>query len=142
MPHMLRDIDGGTDSDGEGYEAVTPEHNAKNSEGENTQVPAVDKRIHILEDVDGELEMEDVIPCCEGEIASTSNITGADETIPNHQSDNHYEAPFTPQEPKDGALTSASISSSNVPCKSKPYSSRQVSFYPSLITIAASLLDD
>ncbi|XP_042047062.1 protein HUA2-LIKE 3-like isoform X1 [Salvia splendens] len=147
MPHMLRDIDGGTDSDGEGYEAVTPEHNAKNSEGENTPVPAVDKRIHILEDVDGELEMEDVIPCCEGEIASTSNITGADqmipnhqsdnhyvapftpqepkEMIPNHQSDNHYEAPFTPQEPKDGALTSASLSSSNLPCKSKPYSSRQ-----------------
>ncbi|XP_042007269.1 protein HUA2-LIKE 3-like isoform X1 [Salvia splendens] len=125
MPHMLRDIDGGTDSDGEGYEAVTPEHNVKNSEGENTPVPAVDKRIHILEDVDGELEMEDVIPCCEGEIASTSNITGADQTIPNHQSDNHYEAPFTPQESKDGALTSASLSSSTLTCKSKPYSSRQ-----------------
>ncbi|KAL1547279.1 protein HUA2-LIKE 3-like isoform X2 [Salvia divinorum] len=125
MPHMLRDVDGGTDSDGEGYEAVTPEHNVKNSGGENTPVPAVEKRIHILEDVDGELEMEDVVPCCEGKMASTSNVTGADQTIPNHQSNNHYGAPFSPQQPKDGALTSASLSSSTLPCESKPYSSRQ-----------------
>ncbi|KAL1539792.1 protein HUA2-LIKE 3-like isoform X2 [Salvia divinorum] len=152
MPPMLKDVDGGSDSDGEGYEAVTPEHNVENNEGEKTSVPAVEKRKHILEDVDGELEMEDVAPCCEGKIASTCNIAEADQTMPNHQCNNHHGVPFTPQQPKDGALTSASLSSSTLPppppapslhtlagsafpngvcnsvpngCESKPYSSRQ-----------------
>lgn len=115
MPPMLRDVDGGSDSDGEGFEAVTPEHDAENLDGEKTFIPAVEKRSHILEDVDGELEMEDVAPCCEGEMASTSNITGADHPMSNHQSDNHCGAPSTPQQPKDVAITSASSSSTLPP---------------------------
>ncbi|KAK4407111.1 protein HUA2-LIKE 3 [Sesamum angolense] len=80
MPPMLRDDGGGSDSDGESFEAVTPEHNTEKLDGETTQIPAVGKRSHILEDVDGELEMEDVAPCCEVEITSTSNIGGAEST--------------------------------------------------------------
>ncbi|XP_057800804.1 protein HUA2-LIKE 3-like isoform X2 [Salvia miltiorrhiza] len=110
-----RDVVGGSDSDGEGYEAVTPEHNVESHDGEKTPVPAVEKCSHILEDVDAELEMEDVAPCCEGEIASTSNIAGADQTVPNHQPNNHYGVPFTPQQPKEGALTSTTSSSSTLP---------------------------
>ncbi|KAI3449604.1 hypothetical protein Pfo_006269 [Paulownia fortunei] len=116
MPPMLRDDDGGSDSDGESFEAVTPEHNVENLDGGKTLIPAVEKRSHILEDVDGELEMEDVAPCCEVEITSTSNIAGADHTqMSHHQSDNHYGAPFTPQQPKDVPLTSAPLSRSPQP---------------------------
>lgn len=165
MPRMVRDVDGGSDSDGEDFEAVTPEHNVEDRDGEKTLVPAIEKRSHILEDVDGELEMEDVAPCCESAIASTSNIDGADHPSSNHLSDNHHEAPSTPQQPKDVAITSASLSSSTLPppppphhtlagstfphgvCNpvpnvpdSKPYSSRQVSFYSSKTTITATVL--
>lgn len=163
MPRMVRDVDGGSDSDGEGFEAVTPEHNVEDHDGEKTLVPAVEKRSHILEDVDGELEMEDVAPCCEGAIDSTSNI--ADHPSSNHLCNNHHEAPSTPQQPKDVAITSASLSSSTLPppppppptlagstfphgvCNSvpnvpdsKPYSSRQVSCYSSKTTITATVL--
>ncbi|KAL2507729.1 HUA2-like protein 2 [Forsythia ovata] len=102
MPPMLRDEDGGSDSDGENFEAVTPEHNAENVDGERNPVPAVEKRRHILEDVDGELEMEDVAPACEAEINYISNINVAgSEQMSNHQSDNRFGAPFAPPPPKD-----------------------------------------
>ncbi|KAK6141430.1 hypothetical protein DH2020_024835 [Rehmannia glutinosa] len=157
MPPMLRDDDVESDSDGESFEAVTPEHNVDHLDGEKTLIPAVEKRSHILEDVDGELEMEDVAPCCEDEITSTSNIAGADQTQMSHQQpDNNYGVPFTTQQPKDVPLTSAPLLSSPPPPPqplppsafppavlnsvsngpdSKPYSSSQVSFCPGFITI-------
>ncbi|KAL2535621.1 HUA2-like protein 2 [Forsythia ovata] len=102
MPPMLRDEDGGSDSDGESFEAVTPEHNTENVDGNKTLFPVVEKHSHILKDVDGELEMEDVAPSCEAEISSTSNITGVDSAqTPHHQSDNHFWAPFAPA-PREG----------------------------------------
>ncbi|KAL8530701.1 hypothetical protein ACS0TY_007655 [Phlomoides rotata] len=116
MPPMLKDDDGGSDSDGESFEAVTPEHNVGNHDGERTRISTVEKRSHILEDVDGELEMEDVAPYCEVEITSTCNIAGADHTKPNPQSDNHYGAQNA-QQLKDQAPTYAP--------ESKPYSSCQ-----------------
>ncbi|GER24805.1 hepatoma-derived growth factor-related protein [Striga asiatica] len=77
MPRILGDDDdAGSDSDGESFEAVTPEHNVDNHEGDSNPVHAIEKHRHILEDVDGELEMEDVAPCCEDEIASNSNFVG------------------------------------------------------------------
>ncbi|KAL0371340.1 UNVERIFIED_CONTAM: protein HUA2-LIKE 3 [Sesamum angustifolium] len=116
MPPMLRDDGGGSDSDGESFEAVTPEHNTEKLDGETTQIPAVGKRSHILEDVDGELEMEDVAPCCEVEITSTSNIGGAESTqMLHHQSNSHYAAQFTPQHANDVQLTSAPLSRSPPP---------------------------
>ncbi|CAA3025575.1 Hypothetical predicted protein [Olea europaea subsp. europaea] len=102
MPPMLRDEDGGSDSDGENFEAVTPEHDAENVDEERNPVPTVEKHRHVLEDVDGELEMEDVAPACEIEINSVSNISGAgDEQVSNHQSDSSFGAPFAPPPPKD-----------------------------------------
>lgn len=41
-------------------------------------IAKTEKRGHILEDVDGELEMEDVAPTCDIEITSTSNTAGTD----------------------------------------------------------------
>ncbi|XP_011079974.1 protein HUA2-LIKE 3 [Sesamum indicum] len=116
MPPMLRDDGGGSDSDGESFEAVTPEHNTEKLDGEMTQIPAVGKRSHILEDVDGELEMEDVAPCCEVEITSTSNIGGADSTQMLHnQSNRHCAAQFTAQHANDVQLTPALLSRSPPP---------------------------
>ncbi|KAK4441695.1 protein HUA2-LIKE 3 [Sesamum alatum] len=101
MPPMLKDDDIGSESDEERFEAVTPEHNVEKLDGETNLVTAVEKRSHILEHVDGELEMEDVAPTCEVEISSTSNISGTDcKQMSQHQSDNHYGLPFGPQQPR------------------------------------------
>ncbi|XVE73179.1 hypothetical protein DITRI_Ditri11bG0096500 [Diplodiscus trichospermus] len=60
MPRMLKDVDEdeGSDSDGGSFEAVTPEHGSGTPEEQESNA-ATEKRRHILEDVDGELEMED-----------------------------------------------------------------------------------
>jgi hypothetical protein len=76
MPPMVKDGEeeddnGGSDSDEGDFESVTPEHNNNNISENNsieewaqdcTPVRTNEKRSHILEDVDGELEMEDVAP--------------------------------------------------------------------------------
>ncbi|KAH9616098.1 hypothetical protein KSS87_022817 [Heliosperma pusillum] len=62
-----------SDSDGGSFEAVTPEHASKFEDThETTTLSAARKHRHILEDVDGELEMEDVAPSCEIELDTTS----------------------------------------------------------------------
>ncbi|PIN03067.1 hypothetical protein CDL12_24423 [Handroanthus impetiginosus] len=119
MPPMLRDDDIGTDSDGEGFEAVTPEHNVENLDGETALTSAVAKRSHILEDVDGELEMEDVAPSCEIHTTSTNNSAGTGcVQMSHHRSDNNYGTPFAPQQPKDTQPMSAPMPSS--PLSSPP----------------------
>ncbi|KAG8389375.1 hypothetical protein BUALT_Bualt02G0222700 [Buddleja alternifolia] len=121
MPPMLRDDDKGSDSDGESFEAVTPEHTVENLDGEKTQTSAVEKRSHILEDVDGELEMEDVAPSFDVELASTSKISGAGGTqVSHHQTDNHCGPPFPPQQPKDVILTSVPLPRSPLPLPPPP----------------------
>uniref|UniRef100_A0A2P2LKI4 Protein HUA2-LIKE 2 n=1 Tax=Rhizophora mucronata TaxID=61149 RepID=A0A2P2LKI4_RHIMU len=67
MPRMLKDDEEGSESDGEGFEAVTPEHRSETPEDQETNQPAVEKHTCILEDVDGELEMEDVAPTCDND---------------------------------------------------------------------------
>lgn len=104
MPPMLKDEDQKSDSDGESFEAVTPEHNSENPEERGwAPTPAVEKRRHILEDVDGELEMEDVAPPCEAEMSSTANVPviNTAEILHNHQFEKHYPIPFAPPLPKD-----------------------------------------
>ncbi|KAG4396852.1 hypothetical protein AAZX31_10G024200 [Glycine max] len=72
MPQMLKDEDDGegSDSDGGNFEAVTPEHTSEIYE----ITSAIEKHRHILEDVDGELEMEDVAPSNEVEMNSICNV--------------------------------------------------------------------
>ncbi|KAL0391048.1 UNVERIFIED_CONTAM: protein HUA2-LIKE 3 [Sesamum calycinum] len=116
MPPMVKDEDIGSDSDEERFEAVTPEHNVEKLDGETNLVNAVEKRSHILEDVDGELEMEDVAPTCEVEISSTSNNAGTDcKQMSHHQSDSHYGLSFGHQQPKDTHLMSAPLPRSPLP---------------------------
>ncbi|KAG4402226.1 hypothetical protein AAZX31_02G142600 [Glycine max] len=72
MPRMLKDEDDGegSDSDGGNFEAVTPEHTLEVYE----MTSAIEKHRHILEDVDGELEMEDVAPSNAVEMNSICNV--------------------------------------------------------------------
>ncbi|CAL9245314.1 unnamed protein product [Arabidopsis halleri] len=73
MPAMLRDEDEGSDSDGGDFESVTPEHESRSLE-EHVTPSITERHTRILEDVDGELEMEDVAPPWEGG-SSASAIT-------------------------------------------------------------------
>lgn len=58
---MLKDDDEGSDSDGGDFESVTPEHESRILE-EHVTPSITERHTRILEDVDGELEMEDVAP--------------------------------------------------------------------------------
>ncbi|CAH2057587.1 unnamed protein product [Thlaspi arvense] len=78
MPVMLEDEDGESDSDGGDFESVTPEHESRILE-ENVSSSTAERHTLILEDVDGELEMEDVAPPWE---TGNCTLTGqADNTI-------------------------------------------------------------
>ncbi|KAL8148942.1 protein HUA2-LIKE 2-like isoform X2 [Apium graveolens] len=99
MPPMLKDEDEGCDSDGESFEAVTPEHNT-NSPGGDTKIAVSEKRSHILEAVDGELEMEDVAPSCEAELGSTSNGRVRNAEVSDHRIEQNLPAVNLPPKPK------------------------------------------
>ncbi|KAJ6674838.1 PWWP DOMAIN PROTEIN [Salix viminalis] len=114
MPRMLKDEDDGSDSDG-GFEAVTPEHYTETPEYQEF-TPAVEKHTHILEDVDGELEMEDVAPSCEAEMSSTSGIGGGDAARNSHnQLEQCLPQPFAPPLPQDVPPSSPPLPSSPPP---------------------------
>lgn len=114
MPAMLKDEEV-SDSDGESFEAVTPEHPAGKPNGEEA-ILSSEKHKHILEDVDGELEMEDVSPVCEGEIASISYTVGTDSAQISRRDDrNSFGAPFHPPLPKDGPPSSPPLPTSPPP---------------------------
>ncbi|KAL5701704.1 hypothetical protein ACHQM5_027015 [Ranunculus cassubicifolius] len=74
MPRMVEEE--GSDAEERSFEAVTPEHDPEipATEGEATPTSTYEKHCHILEDVDGELEMEDVAPSYEGITTSTTTI--------------------------------------------------------------------
>ncbi|XP_039021307.1 protein HUA2-LIKE 2-like isoform X2 [Hibiscus syriacus] len=98
MPRILKDEDEGSDSDGGSFEAVTPEHDSRIPE-ELEANPAIEKRRHILEDVDGELEMEDVAPS-EIEMSSTTAAAGVNAApASGKQGDQHFSLPFAPPLP-------------------------------------------
>ena len=119
MPRMLKDEDDGSDSDG-GFEAVTPEHYTETPEYQEF-TPAVEKHTHILEDVDGELEMEDVAPSCEAEMSSTSGIAGGDAACNSHnQLEQCLPQPFAPPLPQDVPPSSPPLPSSPPPLPPPP----------------------
>ncbi|KAG7531101.1 PWWP domain [Arabidopsis suecica] len=86
MPALIMDEEGGTDSEGgsdsdEGdFESVTPEHESRILE-ENVSSSTAERHTLILEDVDGELEMEDVAPpwetgnCAHTDQADNTKVT-------------------------------------------------------------------
>ncbi|XP_044484743.1 protein HUA2-LIKE 2-like isoform X1 [Mangifera indica] len=96
MPRMLRDEDEGSDSDGGSFEAVTPERKSETPE-EQVTVPVIEKHRHILEDIDGELEMEDVAPPCDMEMGSINNSAEVNAAQTSHD----QLLPFVPPLPQD-----------------------------------------
>ena len=116
MPRMLKDDDDGSDSDGESFEAVTPEHNNSEAHEERESIPLIEKHRHILEDVDGELEMEDVAPSCEVETSSSFHVAevNAMQTLHN-QCEQHVPVPFAPPLPQDVPPSSPPLPSSPPP---------------------------
>ncbi|XP_022728456.1 protein HUA2-LIKE 3-like isoform X2 [Durio zibethinus] len=113
MPRMLKDEDEGSDSDGGSFEAVTPEHYSGGPEQQEAK-PAIEKRRHILEDVDGELEMEDVAP--EIEMTSTSAAAGVNTAQTScEQCDQHLPLPFVPPLSHDVPPSSPPLPSSLPP---------------------------
>ncbi|XP_062019675.1 protein HUA2-LIKE 2 [Rosa rugosa] len=115
MPRMLKDEDGGSDSDGESFEAVTPEHNPQTNE-EHEATPATERHRHILEDVDGELEMEDVAPSCDVDMSSSCGVAGVNVVQASHnQFEQHFPHPFAPPLPQDVPPSSPPLPSSPPP---------------------------
>ncbi|KAK3193862.1 hypothetical protein Dsin_025172 [Dipteronia sinensis] len=110
MPRMLKEEDEGSDSDGGSFEAVTPEHNSETPE-EREATPAIEKHRHILEDVDGELEMEDVAPSCDIDKSSTNCDAGVNISQTAHD----QFLPFAPPLPQDLPPSSPPLPSSPPP---------------------------
>lgn len=122
MPPMLKDGDEGSDSDGESFEAVTPEHNPENpKEREKAPTPVIEKHTHILEDVDGELEMEDVAPSCEGVVNAASDVAGVNAAGISHQQyRQQFPTPYAPPLPQDVPPSSPPLPKSPPPLPPPP----------------------
>lgn len=115
MPRMLKDEDNGIDSDGESFEAVTPEHNPFGPEEHDT-TPATERHRHILEDVDGELEMEDVAPSCDVDMSSSCGVTIDNALQASHnQFEQSCPLPLAPPLPRDVPPSSPPLPSSPPP---------------------------
>ena len=120
MPSMVKDEDGGSDSDGGSLEAVAPGHSPENREDHET-TSAMEKHRHILEDVDGELEMEDVAPSCETELNSSSGAIGVGSAqMSQNQFEQHFSVPFAPPLPQDVPPSSPPLPSSPPPLPLAP----------------------
>lgn len=98
---ILEDDDGSA-SDGKSFEAVTPDTNAEIDERGTTPISA-NKHHLVLEDVDGELEMEDVAPSCGQESGQSTCYVKGTEMMSNcnskcKQNDSLSLAPPLPEE--------------------------------------------
>ncbi|GJN31519.1 hypothetical protein PR202_gb19928 [Eleusine coracana subsp. coracana] len=70
----------GSSSDDRSFEAVTPEHNTPGNDDNEESQMHVEKHRHILEEVDGELEMEDVAPPSEVEVSTKCRQEQSDDS--------------------------------------------------------------
>ncbi|XP_006402313.2 protein HUA2-LIKE 3 isoform X1 [Eutrema salsugineum] len=109
MPAMLKVEDEGSDSDGGDFESVTPEHESRILE-EHVTPSITERHTRILEDVDGELEMEDVAPPCEVGSSAITDQAGNKESA-NCQSVSGTSSPPAP--PSQNAQCAMSDSYSN-----------------------------
>jgi len=100
-PRLLEDEEGSGD-DEKSFEAVTPEQNVEAEDEKGTAQTPNGKHRHILEDVDGELEMEDVAPPCGVEASSSCRVSGSETVSDGHyQHVQHQYLPCVPPLPED-----------------------------------------
>lgn len=99
MPRMLKEAEDGNNSDGGSFEAVTPEHDCKNQDSCEVTTVATEKHRHIMEDVDGELEMEDVAPSSDI-ITDRTAVAAVDASQDAHSCKEQFSA-FAPPLPHD-----------------------------------------
>nr|XP_029124106.1 protein HUA2-LIKE 2 isoform X2 [Elaeis guineensis] len=110
-------------SDEKGFEAVTPERHAV----VDHEKGIAEKHRRILEDVDGELEMEDVAPLCEVEVRCSSHVPGDDTICSTHdQPDQHHSLPFAPPLPQERPPSPPPLPSSPPPLPPPCSSARTV----------------
>ncbi|XP_020108019.1 protein HUA2-LIKE 3-like [Ananas comosus] len=100
---VLEDEEGALSEEERNFEAVTPERDVQDDDHDisATQTSA-EKHRHILEDVDGELEMEDVAPPCEDEGNPPSQVAKGDGSCASiHQPGCQDPQDFPPPLPED-----------------------------------------
>lgn len=99
---ILEDDEGST-SDEKDFEAVTPDRNAEIDDEKGMTSISAEKHRLVLEDVDGELEMEDVAPPCGHEASqSTCNNKGAETSSNcNHKCEQNNLLSFAPPLPEE-----------------------------------------
>lgn len=83
------------------FEAVAPEKDHGLPNEPATSTFASERHPHILEDVDGELEMEDVSPSCESEVSSGCCVRIDNVHTYHSQFEQRQSLPFVPPLPKD-----------------------------------------
>lgn len=104
--------DEGSSSEDISFEAVTPEHEAPGvDEKGESQIP-VEKHGLMLEDVDGELEMEDVAPPSEAEASTRSQPERSDT---NCTTSYHHPSDKGPPLPNNGPPSPSPLPSSPPP---------------------------
>ncbi|KAJ8622633.1 hypothetical protein MRB53_031162 [Persea americana] len=119
MPRMLEDEENESSSDEKSFEAVTPERDHGSPDDPGTSTAAM-KLPHILEDVDGELEMEDVAPSCEDEVNSGYPV-GTDNAQNSHgHFDQQQPLPFAPPLPQEMPPSPPPLPSSPPPSAPPP----------------------
>ncbi|PNT77385.1 hypothetical protein BRADI_1g61937v3 [Brachypodium distachyon] len=113
---VLEDEEGSSSED-MSFEAVTPEQDAPVSDDkEESQIPG-EKHRHILEEVDGELEMEDVAPPSEAEASTTYQLEQSDT---NCTTSEHHPSDSGPPLPDNGPPSSPPLPSSPPPIPPPP----------------------
>jgi hypothetical protein len=91
--------DEGSSSEDRSFEAVTPEQDAPGGDEKGESQIPVEKHRLILEEVDGELEMEDVSPPSEAE---ASTLCQPDQSDTNCTTSYHHPSDTGPPLPNDG----------------------------------------
>lgn len=102
------------------FEAVAPEKDHGLPNEPATSTFASERHPHILEDVDGELEMEDVSPSCESEVSSGCCVRIDNVHTYHSQFEQRQSLPFVPPLPKDTAISSSPMFTSAHSSSSSP----------------------
>lgn len=102
IPRRLLEEEEERSDDEKSFEAVTPERNGEVVDDKGIIQTPSEKHRHILEDVDGELEMEDVAPPCVVVPTTSCHVSGTDTVSDvDYQRGHHQSLPCAPPLPDD-----------------------------------------